>query len=100
MALTIFLTFDPAWPCFISPLSSAAFPSDSLWLKSTNADNWMVNTQPIDYFNKRHPLMRLQGDISLRMRQKMFDCIPLRRGMRVLEVGVTPDMDLIDSNFF
>ncbi len=54
----------------------------------------------IDYFNKSHPLLRFQSRMSLAMRQKMLNAMPLERGMTVLEVGTTPDEDLADSNFF
>lgn len=54
----------------------------------------------IDYFNKQHPLMRWQTRASVRMRTRMFESVPIRAGMRVLEVGATPDTTLADSNLF
>jgi 2-polyprenyl-3-methyl-5-hydroxy-6-metoxy-1,4-benzoquinol methylase len=54
----------------------------------------------IDYFNKQHPFMRLQTRFSIQMRQRMLNSLPLRKEMRVLEVGATPDTELADSNFF
>ena len=52
------------------------------------------------YSNKNDLLMKLQGRISLRIRREIFAAIPLHKSMSVLEVGVTPDMDLLDSNYF
>jgi hypothetical protein len=58
------------------------------------------NTAGIDYCQRDHFLMRYQVGVSLRMRQKMFDALPLRPGMSLLEVGATPDMTFEDQNFF
>jgi hypothetical protein len=60
----------------------------------------LSQAKTIDYFNKRHPLIRLQGRVSVRLRQRMLETLPLKPEMSVLEVGATPDTELADSNFF
>src|SRR4051812_21222013 len=57
-------------------------------------------SEPVDYCQRQHFLMRYQVGVSLRMRQKMLEAIPLKSGMSVLEVGTTPDMTFEDQNFF
>lgn len=60
--------------------------------------------EAIDYFSSRHPLRRLASQVSLRARRTMFqtfwDTMRPEPGMRVLDVGVTPDRSLPESNFF
>src|SRR4051812_42881410 len=56
--------------------------------------------KPIDYCQRDHFLSRYQVAFSLRIRQQMFDAMPLKPGMNVLEVGTTPDMTFKDQNFF
>lgn len=58
----------------------------------------------IDYFSKRSPLRRLASSFSLRARRRMFAHVMRRidftEHTTVLDVGVTPDRDLPESNFF
>ncbi|MFN3428425.1 MAG: class I SAM-dependent methyltransferase [Candidatus Sericytochromatia bacterium] len=60
--------------------------------------------EAIDYFSSRHPLRQLASRVSLRARRTMFqtfwDTMKPGPGMRVLDVGVTPDRSLPESNFF
>lgn len=61
-------------------------------------------SESIDYFSKQHPLRRTATKISLRAREKMFarfaEVVPFDEHTRVVDIGVTPDRELADSNFF
>lgn len=67
-------------------------------------NNSPENERAIDYFSSRHPLRQQITQVAYRARQKMFEFfqqnIPLTPQSRVLDVGVTPDRQLKDSNFF
>lgn len=58
----------------------------------------------IDYFSKSHPLRGVATRAALRARRKMFAEFvrraPFDARTRVVDVGVTPDRELVDSNFF
>ncbi len=54
----------------------------------------------IDYYNAGSILTRWRSRLSVVMRRRMLAIIPLTPGMRVLEVGATPEDDLEDTNFF
>lgn len=60
----------------------------------------------IDYFNSTHPLRRLASIVALRAREKQFRIFEehfgglLNPGLRVLDLGSTPDESLPDSNLF
>ena len=60
--------------------------------------------ESIDYFSKQHPLRRFATRIALRAREQMFArfarTVPFDERTTVIDVGVTPDQDLADSNFF
>ncbi len=63
-----------------------------------------AGTEPIDYFFSSHPLRGLASRISLRVRRHIFDYFmdvmaPARSDL-VLDVGVTADRCLEESNFF
>lgn len=61
-------------------------------------------SESIDYFSKRHPLRKLATRVSLRAREKMFArfaaVVPFDATTPVVDIGVTPDRELADSNFF
>jgi Methyltransferase domain len=61
-------------------------------------------TETIDYFSSRHPLRSAATRVALRAREKMFrrfvESVPFDAGSSVIDIGVTPDRDLADSNFF
>lgn len=61
-------------------------------------------TQAVDYFSIRHPLRSLVSKVSFKARKTMFQLfmtsIQPRNNDKVLDVGVTPDTSLPDSNFF
>jgi len=61
-------------------------------------------TSPIDYFSLRHPLRRAASLVSYSARKKMFAhfvrAIDPSPKDRVVDVGVTPDRSLPESNFF
>lgn len=63
-----------------------------------------TNSEAIDYFSIRHPLRRLASQVSHKARKGMFqtfwETMKPEVGMRVLDVGVTPDRSLPESNFF
>ena len=63
-----------------------------------------MSSAPIDYFSLRHPLRRLASRVALRVRRQMFAdfMAVMQPGLadRILDVGVTPDRSLPDSNFF
>ena len=58
----------------------------------------------IDYFSKGHPLRRPASAVSLYVRRRMFnffmEVMQPGPGDMVLDVGVTPDQELPESNFF
>lgn len=60
--------------------------------------------QAIDYFSRRHPLRRQASKIGFRARKAMYEMFveQLRptEADRVVDIGVTPDEEMIDSNFF
>ena len=63
------------------------------------------STEPIDYFGGwNSPLVRLKGRISLRARRRMYGLFErqFRPGPEddVLDIGVTPDLSMPDSNAF
>lgn len=58
----------------------------------------------LDYFSLGHPLVRFRSYFALRARKRMFarfmqEMRPSRE-CRVLDLGVTPDSSLVESNFF
>jgi len=62
-----------------------------------------MNVDTIDYFSLDHPLRKLASKISFHVRRKIFASFmeilrPTARS-RVLDVGVTPDRTLPESNF-
>ena len=58
----------------------------------------------IDYFSYGHPLIGLKSRISFRARKKIFhvfcDMIPLSPRNKVIDIGITPDQSLPESNYF
>jgi SAM-dependent methyltransferase len=60
--------------------------------------------ESIDYFSKDHPLRRFATERALRARRRMFErfrsVVATGPATSVLDVGVTPDEELADSNFF
>jgi len=63
-----------------------------------------MNSNAIDYFSLGHPLRGIASCISFHMRKKMFSLFvkimhPTSLS-RILDVGVTPDQTLPESNFF
>lgn len=58
----------------------------------------------LDYFSLGHPLARLRSRYALRARKRMLDCFIEALGPlpteNVLDLGVTPDETLEESNFF
>jgi SAM-dependent methyltransferase len=63
-----------------------------------------ADAEAIDYFSKGHPLRRWATRRAYKARQRMFarfaDVIPFDAGTTVVDVGVTPDAELADSNLF
>jgi SAM-dependent methyltransferase len=63
-----------------------------------------MNERTIDYFSLGHPLTRLRSRYAWRARQRMFDLFMAHSGVgpesRVLDLGVTPDTSLSESNHF
>ncbi len=63
-----------------------------------------TEAKPIDYFSLQHPLRGTASKFSLAARKKMFakfiDTIKPTELTKIVDVGVTPDRSLIDSNFF
>ena len=61
-------------------------------------------TESIDYFSKDHRLRKVATKVALRAREKMYRqfvaAIPFDDTTTVIDIGVTPDRDLADSNFF
>jgi Methyltransferase domain len=64
----------------------------------------MTTPVGIDYFNRAHPLHVVKVRLALRARRRMYDrlltLVSLCRNSRVLDVGVTPDMEIPYNNFF
>lgn len=62
-----------------------------------------MNQNGIDYFFREHPLRGCASKISLHMRRKMFDLfikeLKPDLSVRIVDVGVTPDESLPESNF-
>lgn len=63
-----------------------------------------MNPEGIDYFSLGHPLRKLASKVSFHVRRKMFTMFmeimhPTPRHL-VLDVGVTPDRTLPESNYF
>lgn len=61
-------------------------------------------TKVIDYFSYNNPFIKVKTYFSLRARNKMYHlfenfCQPTEND-EVLDLGVTPDVSLADSNFF
>jgi SAM-dependent methyltransferase len=60
-------------------------------------------TSAIDYFNSQSPLRSLATRVALQARRKMYtrfvSLAGTAPGRRVLDLGVTPDTSLPDSNF-
>lgn len=58
----------------------------------------------IDYFSSTHPLRRAATAVALRARRKIYRnftaVLPPHPDHRVIDIGVTPDRALADSNFF
>ena len=58
----------------------------------------------IDYYQHHHPLTRLRSHFALRARQRMFrtfmETLRPEPDAKVLDLGVTPDQLLPESNFF
>lgn len=58
----------------------------------------------IDYFSLGHPLAAIRSHYGLKARRRMFDLFMRHfsptAGHRVLDLGVTPDDSLPESNFF
>src|SRR5262245_46899140 len=58
----------------------------------------------IDYFNRHHPLHGVKERLALRARKRMYQRVLTLaapgRDSRVLDVGVTPDMEILYNNFF
>lgn len=58
----------------------------------------------IDYFSSEHPFRRVATALALRARRKMFrqfsDFACVDADTKVIDVGVTPDRMLADSNYF
>ena len=58
----------------------------------------------IDYFSLGHPLAALRSHYGFKARQRMFELFmhhfSPKAGDRVLDLGVTPDTSLPESNFF
>ena len=58
----------------------------------------------IDYFSKHHPLRGIASKIAYRARRRMYvrfcEVMPVEPHLKVIDIGVTPDRELIDSNFF
>src|SRR5262249_5043196 len=61
-------------------------------------------TPALDYFSSAHPLRGLASKVSLaarrRMYEKFWEMIEPDETMRIVDVGVTPDTALAESNFF
>jgi len=60
-------------------------------------------TKAIDYFNSQSPLRSLASRIALHARRRMYArftaLVGTEPGRRLLDLGVTPDTSLPDSNF-
>ncbi|MFN0025685.1 MAG: class I SAM-dependent methyltransferase [Acidimicrobiales bacterium] len=60
--------------------------------------------QAIDYFSKGHPLRAWATQRAVRARLRMLDQfaarVPFDRTSAVIDIGITPDAELADSNIF
>ena len=58
----------------------------------------------IDYFSLGHPLVGLRSHYAIKARRKMFDLfmstMRVTPDSKILDLGVTPDRSLKESNFF
>jgi len=58
----------------------------------------------IDYFSSKHPLRKMATQTAYQARKRMFDFFlsvtEVTPATKVLDLGVTPDRKLADSNFF
>ncbi len=70
---------------------------------------WYLRLEPsqilmIDYFNRNHPFHRIKVWAALAMRKRMYERVlqltNANREMRILDVGVTPDLEIPYNNFF
>jgi SAM-dependent methyltransferase len=63
-----------------------------------------VTPKAIDYFSLGHPLRVLTSRVSARVREELFafflEVMQPTAESQVLDVGVTPDESLVESNFF
>ena len=61
-------------------------------------------SESIDYFSKGNRLRGVATKLALRARHKMFarfiTAVPTSAASTVVDIGVTPDRELADSNFF
>src|SRR3954452_25617522 len=64
----------------------------------------MAPTDSIDYFSRDHKLRSVASRVAYRARVKIFDrfmeLMHPAATDRIIDVGVTPDRELLDSNFF
>jgi len=71
---------------------------------TTESHQPAADTAGIDYFSKGHPLRGIASKVALRARLRMYDVfrevMPVDPALAVIDIGVTPDRDLSDSNFF
>src|SRR5437763_5727238 len=62
-----------------------------------------MTTDAIDYFNSRSVLRGMASRVALRARRRIYakfvELAGIKPGHRVLDLGVTPDTQLPDSNF-
>ncbi len=62
------------------------------------------DSEAIDYFSSKHPLRGAISKVALNARKKMYarfiEKMQPSAQSRIVDVGVTPDRSLIDSNFF
>lgn len=58
----------------------------------------------LDYFSLGHPLARVRSHFAMQARRRMFETFMTRLGPKpdntVLDIGVTPETTLPESNFF
>ena len=63
-----------------------------------------MSTGAVDYFSSEHPLRRLASKVAWRARQSMYRLFVAQLAPtaddEVIDIGVTPDQELPDSNFF
>ncbi len=77
--------------------------NDDLHKKPDEESN-QPSDQSIDYFSRNHPLRGVASKIASKARKKMFnlfmETLKPDKNTKILDVGVTPDTELADSNFF